>query len=1057
MVNLHLQCCKGKWWQYTAFWAAVMLFCQLTFPAVSFAQQDKTIKGRVTSDLGTAIIGATVQVKGTANGTVTNVNGEFTITAGPQAVLVVSSIGFGEKEVAVGGRSEVNVQLLPVAKDIGEVVVVGYGTQKRKDVTGSIVSVNETTLREVPAANLQQALQGRAAGLEIQRAGTTPGSGAQIRVRGTRSISGSNEPLFVVDGIPFEGTLNDLNPDDIASIDVLKDASATAIYGSRGANGVIIVTTKRGKSGDTRIAYSGYHGISTVANKYPVFNAQEYQAMRNTSTWGQGYMPEEQKSIASGRTTDWQDLMYGTGYRTNHNLTVTGGHGGNNFSLGGGYYKEEAVLPGQDFTRYSLRATIDTRIGKRIKVGISTLNQVGVTNGSQFVAAATMFPILAISPLMPAYDSTGAVIPLPNGNIDDNNYPTYSPLLLQRNNNNWVDKVRRLTTNNSIYGEYEILDGLRYRVNLGLSYRQQESDQFQSGNTPANPAFFRGFKGNTASVNNEESWGYTLEHLLYYDKTIAQKHRISFTGLYSVQENHMHNTQVSKDSINEDFVQFYNLAQSNVTPAAVVSGGESSWALLSYMARVNYVYDDRYMLTLTGRMDGSSRLSPGQKWHSYPAVSAGWNISREAFMSKVKYLSNLKLRAGWGQTSNQAVNPYASLGLVTNNNFLTAPGNVIRYNYGSSIVTGYQVNTLPNPNLQWEYTQTRNIGVDFGLFGDRVTGSVDYYYAKTNRILYSVTLPPTSGVAGAYQTNIGEMQNKGMEFSISSVNIRSKSGFSWTTDLNLFFNRNKVLKLSNQVTQDVANQLFVGHPMSAIYDYKKLGIWQTSEAAEAAKFGAVPGQIKFEDYSGPDGKPDGQISALYDRYVIGSMDARLQGGLTNRFAYRGIDLSVVMYARFGGMLISQIHQPNAAYLTVMDGKRNGIKVDYWTENNPSNWFPKPQANISSISTAWTTLGYYDATFVKIRSINLGYTFSPELLKRLNAQSIRFYLTVDNVATLFSPFKRKTGIDPEGTGTGTQGVADPGNIRPNTNGNGSITLGPSTPPTRTFTLGANISL
>jgi TonB-linked SusC/RagA family outer membrane protein len=1057
MVNLHLQSYRGKWRRYTAVWAVVILICQLAVPAVSLAQQDKTVKGRVISDLGAAIIGATVQVKGTVNGTVTNVSGEFTISAGSQAVLVVTSMGFAEREVAVGDQTAITIQLQPVAKDIGEVVVVGYGTQKRRDVTGSVVSVSETTLREVPAANVQQALQGRAAGLEIQRAGTTPGSGAQIRIRGTRSISGSNEPLFVVDGIPFEGTLNDLNPDDIASIDVLKDASATAIYGSRGANGVIIVTTKRGKSGDTRVAYSGYHGFSKVANKYDVFNPQEYQTMRDTSTWGQGYMPEEQKSIASGRSTDWQDLMYGTGYRTNHNLTVSGGHEGNTFSLGGGYYKEEAVLPGQDFTRYSLRATIDSRIGKRIKVGITTINQVGVTNGSQFVAQATMFPVLAMSPLMPPYDSAGNVIPLPNGNIDDNNYPTYSPLLLQRNNNNWVDKIRRMTSNNSLYGEYEIIDGLRYRVNLGLSFRQQENDQFQSANTPTNPAFFRGFKGNTASVFNEESWGYTLEHLLYYDKTIAQKHRINFTGLYSVQENHMHSTQVSKDSINEDFVQFYNLSQSNTTPAATVDGDESSWALLSYMGRINYVYDDRYMLTVTGRIDGSSRLSPGQKWHSYQAVSAGWNISREAFMSKVKFVSDLKLRAGWGQTSNQVVNPYASLGLVTNDNFLTVPGNVIRYNYGGTIVTGYQVATLPNPNLQWEYTQTRNIGVDFGLFNSRLTGSLDYYYAKTNRILYSVTLPPTSGVSGAYQTNIGEMQNKGMELSLSSVNIRSQSGFSWSTDLNLFFNRNKILKLSNQVSEDVANQLFVGHPMSAIYDYNKLGIWQSNEAAEAARFGAIPGQIKFEDRGGPEGKPDGQISALYDRYVIGSMEARLQGGLTNRFSYKGIDLSGVMFARFGGTLISQVHQPNAAYLTVMDGKRNGLKVDYWTENNPSNWFPKPQASISSISTAWTTLGYYDATFVKIRSINLGYTFNGPLLKRLNAQAVRFYVTVDNVATLFSPFFNKTGVDPEGTGAGTQGVADPGNIRPNTNGNGSLTIGLSTPPMRTFTLGANISL
>jgi TonB-linked SusC/RagA family outer membrane protein len=1025
----------------------MMLIC----PIISIAQ----IKGRVINDLGAGINGASVQVKGTANGTITNNNGEFSVPVTKDAILVVSSIGYAEKEVLVGNQTQFVIQLSPVAKDIGEVVVIGYGTQKRKDVTGAVVSVSETALREVPAANLQQALQGRAAGLEVQRAGTAPGAGAVIRIRGTRSISGSNEPLFVVDGIPFEGTLNDLNPDDIASIDILKDASATAIYGSRGANGVIIVTTKRGKSGDTRISYSGYHGISTVANKFPVFNAAEYQQMRNTSTWGQGYMPEEQKSIASGRTTDWQDLMYASGYRTNHNITVSGGHAGNTFSLGGGYYKETAVLPGQDFSRYSLRATIDSRIGKRIKVGITTINQVGITNGTQFVDSTSMFPILANSPLMPAYDSTGKVIPLPNGNIDDNNAPTYSPLLLKKNNNNWVDKIRRLTTNNSIYGEYEILDGLRYRANLGLNFRQQEGDQFQSANTPTNPAYFRGFKGNTASVANEESWGYTLEHLLYYDKTFAKKHRVSFTGLYSIQENHTHFSKVSKDSINEDFVQFYNLAQSNATPAPVVTGGESSWALISYMARVNYAYDDRYLLTLTARTDGSSRLAAGKKWHQYPAISAGWNISNEAFMKNVK--ADLKLRAGWGQTSNQAINPYASLGLVTNNNFLAAPGDVIRYNYGPTIVTGYQVNTLPNPNLEWEYTKTTNIGLDFGLLNSRITGAIEYYQAKTNKILYSVSLPPTSGVAGAYQTNIGEMQNKGMEFSVSSINVRLRNGFTWSTDLNLFFNRNKILRLSNQINEDVANQLFVGHPMSAIYDYNKLGIWQTSEAAEAQKYGSIPGQIKLEDHGGPDGKPDGVINPLYDRYIIGSMDAKLQGGLTNRFSYKGIDLSIVMYARFGGLLVSQIHQPVASYLTIMDGKRSGIKVDYWRDDNPSNWFAKPQASISPVSTAWTTLGYYNATFVKIRSINLGYTFNTTALKRLNAQTIRLYFTVDNVATLFSPFFHKTGIDPEGTGTGSQGVGDPGNIRNNNNNNGTITLGASTPPTRSFTLGANIIL
>ncbi|NIG55994.1 TonB-dependent receptor [Chitinophaga sp. Cy-1792] len=1057
MVQHKPLCHKGHWWRIQIFTTFMMLLCA-TLSTIHAQAQDRQLSGLITDDHNQPVPGASIQIKGTSIGTVTTTEGKFVITVKSTSILVITSIGFAEREIAVGGQQQLNIQLKPVARDVSEVVVVGYGTQKRKDVTGSTVSVSEATLREVPSANLQQALQGKAAGLEIQRAGTTPGSGAVIRIRGTRSISGQNDPLFVVDGIPFEGSLNDLNPDDIATIDILKDASATAIYGSRGANGIVMVTTKRGKNGDTRISYNGYHGIATVANKYPVFNATEYQAMRNISPWGQGYMPEEKDYIAKGKSTDWQDLMYNNGYRTDHNLTVSGGNNGNTFSLGGGYYKETAVLPGQDFSRYSIRATIDSRIGKRVKVGISTLNQIGITNGAQFVASGTMFPILAMSPLEAPYDSLGKVRPLPNGNIDDNNTPTYSPLLLKNNDNNWVDRQRRLTTNNSIYGEYEIIDGLKYRVNLGVNYRTSENDQFQSADNPAagRPSFFRGGKGNTAYVYNDAAWGYTLEHLLLYDKTFAQKHHINFTGLYSIQENHSHYTSVRKDSITEDFVQFYNLAQSNATPAPVVAGDESSWALLSYMARINYAFDERYMLTLTARMDGSSRLAAGNKWHSYPAISAGWNISKESFMQSIGWISSLKLRAGWGQTSNQAVSPYSSLGLVTNNNYLTAPGNTIRYNFGPTVVTGYQVVSLPNPNLEWEYTQTRNFGVDFGLLDNRLSGSLEYYYAKTNNILYGVSLPPTSGVAGNYTSNVGEMENKGMELSLSSVNVRSRSGFTWTTDLNLYFNRNKVLKLSNGVTQDIANQLFVGYPMSAIYDYKKLGIWQTSEAAEAAKYGATPGQIKLEDHGGPGGKPDGVISELYDRYVIGDMDARLQGGMTNRFSYKGVDLSFTMYARFGGLLVSQVHQSNASYLTVMDGKRSGIKVDYWTPTNPSNWFPEPQTQISNISTAWTTLGYYDATFLKLRSINLGYSFSNAMLQRLKAQKLRLYFTVDNVATLFSPYFKQTGIDPEGTGTGSQGVGNPGNLRSNTNGNGAITIGVSTPPSRTYTFGANVS-
>jgi len=1033
-----------------------LVFCMaavfLTQPVFA---QNITLKGRITDGTGNPVVNASVLIKGGSTGISSGTNGTFELSVPSNATLVISSVGYLPQEIKVNNRKSIAVVLISNTTNMGEVVVVGYGTQTKKDVTGAVVSVSEKALRDVPVANIQQALQGRAAGLEVQKIGNQPGAGAQIRIRGIRSISGSNEPLYVVDGIPWEGNLNDINPDDVASVDILKDASSTAVYGSRGANGVILISTKKGRGGDTRISYSGYYGFGKVANPFPVFNASEYQSMRNISTWGAGYMPEEQKGITAGRNTDWQDALYQNSMRQDHNITIAGGAGGNNFSIGAGYFKENTVLPGEDYTRYSLRGTIDTKIGSRFKVGLNTQNSLSYQEGSQFVSGAPLFPLLALSPLMPVYDSVGALYVKPWGNVDDNNAgQRYNPLYLKNNNDSWVDRVRRLRTFNTLYAEVQFIKGLRYRFNLGLSYAQQFSGQFQGAdNFPTKVSYFRAAQGNIASVNNGETWGYTAENLIYYDKTIKKNHRINFTGLYSIQETQTFNTFVQKDSITDDFVQFYNLALSTPISGSntTINGGETKTSLISYMGRVNYAFKDKYLLTATFRRDGSSRLAPGNKWFDYPAVSAGWVISDENFMKRFKFLNTLKLRAGWGKTSNQSINPYQSLGLVNNSNGLAAPGNVIRYNYGPTIVTGYNVVTLPNPNLKWEFTKTTNIGLDFGFLNNKITGTIEYYNSRTDNILYNVVLPVTSGVAGAFLTNVGEMENKGFELSLSTINYTSRSGFTWSTDLNLFTNKNKLLKLSSGVDREIGSQLFVGESMTAIFDYNNQGVWQIGEAAQAAALGSVPGQIKLEDHNG-----DGKIDAT-DRYVLGSQDAKLQGGMTNRFSFKGFDLSTVFYARFGGMVISQIHQPFSSYLTVMDGRRNGLKVDYWTPTNSTNWFPMPQASVSNISTAWTTLGYYSGSFLKIRSINLGYTFGQSKLKYIKAQSLRVYASVDNVAILFSPYYKQTGIDPEGTGTGSQGVSNPGNIRASTNGNGAVTIGLGTPPRRTVSFGLNVTL
>jgi TonB-linked SusC/RagA family outer membrane protein len=1017
------------------------------------AQQTKQISGKVTGEKGEPLAGVSVTVKGTTTGTFTDDDGQYKLSVPAGATLVFTAIDYQVQELSTADKSSINVQLKTKESSMGEVVVIGYGTQRKKDVTGSVVSVKESELREVPAANLQQALQGRAAGLEIQRVGTRPGAGAVIRIRGERTINGSNDPLIILDGIPYEGgNLNDINPDDVASIDILKDASATAIYGSRGSNGVILITTKKGKPGEARMNYNGYAGVVTVRNKYNVFNADEYRALRNLANINP-YMPEEQASIANGTSTNWQDLMYKNGLITDHNLTVSGGTaGGSTFSLGGGYYKETTVLPGQDFSRFSLRATIETKIGKKFRLGLNTLNTLNYTNGSQF--NNPMFPIITLSPLMPAYDADGNIVKSPTGNTTDR-VSQYSPLLLQDNNNEWVDRVKRLRSFNTLFAEYQIISGLKYRLNIGLDYRQQENNQFRKSDTRLAPSYFRPGIGNTASVNNAVGNGYTIENLLTYDKTIG-KHKFTITGLYSYQEDHGHNTMVSKDSIDEDFIQFYNLGQANASNNVkpIVSGAETSFALESYMLRLNYSFDDRFLLTLTGRVDGSSRLPAGNKYKSYPAISAGWNLYNEKFIENQQWLSSLKLRVGYGQTSNQSIAPYTSLGLVSPYNYNgysspAAPGGTIRYNFGpNTIVTGYNLVNLPNPNLDWEYTKTVNIGLDFGLFKERITGAFEWYTAHTNKILYGIQLPPTSGVNGSYTTNIGEMENKGFELSLSSTNIKNKNGFSWSTDLNLFANRNKLLKLTDGFTRNIASQLFIGEPLSAIFDYKKLGIWQLDEAAEAAKYGNQPGDIKLEDTN-----KDGKLT-VDDRKIIGSSQAKIQGGITNRFQYKNFDLSFVIYARFGGLLVSQLHQPYAAYVNVSDGLRNTIKVDYWTPSNPTNDFPIAGylSRTRSIGTDWTTLGYYDASFIKMRSINLGYTFSNNLVSKLKASAVRAYISVLNPFVLYSPYMRKSGgVDPEATGTGNQGIQNPGNLSAR-----ALTIGLNTPPTRTFNIGLNIS-
>ncbi|HET9054943.1 MAG TPA: SusC/RagA family TonB-linked outer membrane protein, partial [Cyclobacteriaceae bacterium] len=457
-------------------------FCALLFLFMSVlsvqALAQARVTGKVTDGNNDALPGVNILIKGTTLGATTDAEGLYALDlpAGDNHTLIFSFIGYTTLEEVVGNRTVINVSLAVDSKTLEEIVVVGYGVQRKSDVTGSLVTMGSKEISDVPVANIQQALQGRMAGVEVQRIGTAPGATARIRIRGERSVLGSNDPLIVLDGIPFEGNLNDINPDEIASVNVLKDASATAIYGSRGANGVMLITTKRGQAGETTLTYSSYVGVTTVAKKYPLMNAEQYQAMRDyTGVWP--YRPEEVEGIALGRNTDWQDLMYENGYITNHNLGITGGTEKGSYAVGGGYFKETTVLPGQDFERFSLKVSTDSKIGERLKIGLTSLNTVNYANGTQFVnqqpgtpgafGGGIMYNILATSPLMPAYTDNGEIYPEPFGNLDDAS-ANLNPLFVKRNNNDYTDRVRRLRTFNTLYAEVKIIEGLTYRFNLGL-------------------------------------------------------------------------------------------------------------------------------------------------------------------------------------------------------------------------------------------------------------------------------------------------------------------------------------------------------------------------------------------------------------------------------------------------------------------------------------------------------------------------------------------------------------------------------------------------------------
>lgn len=969
----------------------------------SFARQDLAVSGKVTSaDDGTALPGVNVIVKGTTTGTVTDADGAYSLRVpSADAVLVFSAIGFTTTEITVGTQSTINLSMQIDVRSLSEVVVVGYGTQDKRDVTASISSIDSEAIQRIPTGNAMEAMKGQIAGVDVLQTGGRPGQNSKITIRGRRSLTATNDPLFVIDGIPMtSGTasIQDFNPADIESMEVLKDAAATAIYGSRGSNGVILITTKRGKPGKTTVNYTSSYGVSTPFKTIPMMNGEEFAAMKREANrrdannasgraaWGDAgsYIPADEvvfvdpvelNSVQNGLSTDWQDLIYQNGSQLNQQVSVSGGSEKTQVTMALSYFKEDGLIEGVDYNRYTARVNVDHQINKIFKVGVSSL----FANSTQnWGSGSVISEAVNQTPLGLPYDENGDLIFLPiSDGIRSNPLNELVP-------GKRIDerKINRLFS--SVYVDAQITDGLKYKFLLGQDYQFWERGIFegQFTNTRKNGTPFAG-------VLKQENFGYTLENLLTYNKSFGE-HNLGLTALQSVAQQDSTRSATTVINLPYETAEWYNLG------LGTISGYDSrfeQYRLLSYMGRVNYSFKGKYLFQATMRWDGSSRLAPGNKWNAFPGLSAGWRIKDEAFLSGVEVVSDLKLRASYGKVGNTSVSPYQTQGRLSPS----------VYDWNNTDARGFALSEIPNPDLSWEFSETTDVGVDFGLFNNRLSGSLDYYYTSTGlSLLLTRRLPQTSGYTSILQ-NVGGTETNGFEITLSSIIVDRPNGLRWAADFNLGRYNEKIVDLAlrdadgNKV-DDVGNGWFIGQPIRTFYNYEKVGIWQASEREEAdAVMDAFPGEIKLKDQDG-----DGRITPD-DRVILGNDVPGAYGGFTNRFNFKGIDLSFFFYYRVGFMIDCQFCNSQAT----MQGRYNNLAVDYWTIDNPTNEYPRPNQNQENITNG-NTLRYRDGGYVKLRNITLGYTLPTNVLDRLKLSTVRIFATAQN-PIVWSKFKL---FDPE---------------------------------------------
>lgn len=963
----------------------------------SLPQNQKNVTGKVSDLAGLPLPGVSVVIKGTTTGSITDTNGTYTISNIPaNAILQFSFVGMRTQEVKVGTQSVINVSLEEETIGIEEVVAVGYGTSKRSDITGAMSSVSTKSLKIVPVTNAQQILQGRAAGVYVTQSSNKPGAEPSVLIRGRRSFSAGNDPLYVIDGIPITGGFNDISPNDIESMQVLKDASATAIYGSRGANGVIIITTKRGTSGSpATLTYNGYLGVTKVTRHVDVMNGDEFVEFKREAARAAGTYDDtnptlsdskifevgELDAIANKRYTPWHKLITQDGFSQNHELSIQGGTKATRYNISFNYFDDKGYFKCQDFTRYNTRVNLDQDISSRVKIGLSMLGSYSERNGGgiePYMAAVVQ------TPLGSAYDESGNIKEFPTGDA-----LMYNPLAnFEKGAIINLEKRFRLLT--SMYGEAELYKGLKFRINFGPDLINSRIGNFAASKTTTN-------QGGLPSANSSESFvfSYTLENILTYDKLFGNKHKVNFTGLYSIQDRALESSNMGVKDLPVESIEYFNMGAAKTITG--VGSNYEKWTILSYMGRLNYSFDNRFLLTLTGRADGSSRFAPGHKWGFFPSAALAYNIGNENFMKTIAWLSSLKVRTSYGTTGNTGINPYQTQGLLGS----TA------YDFNGVAASGRYPNTIRNENLKWESTASLNGGIDFGFLNNRISGSFEAYRSTTTDLLLPRVLPNSTGFSSVL-TNVGSTRNTGFELTLSTRNIVSTTnGFEWTSDFIMANNHEEILELSQGKVDDVGNARFIGQPISVVYDYQKIGIWQTGEEALAKQFSSSVGQIKIADRNN-NGKIDPD-----DRMILGSTTPKWTYSFNNYFSYKGFDLSIFLVARTGNLISSTFHKvPNNSI--ALGGRYNGLNVDYWTPKNPTNNYPRPIYGQSGNPgpVFGSTLQWFDGSFLRVRNINFGYNVPSTIAQKIKAKSLRIYVNITDPYIFSSYVHKYRGIDPE---------------------------------------------